>query len=60
MQKLNVLLALREKLANRYAQMIGDYTSFYDFLVNRKVQVREDMHLHSLKGGICKCVADMI
>ena len=29
MQKLNVLLALREKLANRYAQMNGDYTSFF-------------------------------
>lgn len=29
MQKLNVLLALREKLANRYAQMVGDYTSFF-------------------------------
>lgn len=28
-QKLNVLLALREKLANRYAQMVGDYTSFF-------------------------------
>jgi hypothetical protein len=29
MQKLNVLLALREKLANRYASMVGDYTSFF-------------------------------
>lgn len=29
MQKLNVLLALREKLANRYAQMVGDYTTFF-------------------------------
>jgi hypothetical protein len=29
MLKLNVLLALREKLANRYAQMNGDYTSFF-------------------------------
>ena len=29
MQKLNVLLALREKLANRYAQMVGDYSSFF-------------------------------
>lgn len=29
MNKLNVLLALREKLANRYAQMNGDYTSFF-------------------------------
>lgn len=29
MQKLNVLLALREKLANRYAAMVGDYTSFF-------------------------------
>lgn len=27
--KLNVLLALREKLANRYAAMNGDYTSFF-------------------------------
>ena len=31
MQKLNVLLALREKLANRYAQMNGDYTSFFKY-----------------------------
>ena len=29
MEKLNVLLALREKLGNRYAQMVGDYTSFF-------------------------------
>lgn len=29
MEKLNVLLALREKLGNRYAAMIGDYTSFF-------------------------------
>lgn len=29
MNKLNVLLALREKLANRYAQMNEDYTSFF-------------------------------
>ena len=28
-QKLNILLALREKLANRYAQMVGDYTTFF-------------------------------
>ena len=29
MQRLNVLLALREKLANRYAAMNGDYISFF-------------------------------
>ena len=29
MQKLNVLLALREKLANRYSQMNNDYTLFF-------------------------------
>lgn len=29
MQKLNVLLALREKAQKRYSQMIGDYTGFF-------------------------------
>jgi hypothetical protein len=29
MQKLNVLLALREKLQKRYSQMVGDYTGFF-------------------------------
>ena len=32
MQKLNVLLALRQKLVNRYNQMVGDYTSYGNFL----------------------------
>ena len=48
MQKLNVLLALREKLANRYAQMVGDYTSFFK---NKQGAFQGTLKTHSPLDG---------
>lgn len=46
--KLNVLLALRQKLANRYNQMIGDYTSFFK---NKQSAFRGTLKTHSPLEG---------
>lgn len=46
--KLNVLLALREKLANRHAAMIGDYTSFFK---NKQGSFRGVLKTHSPLDG---------
>ena len=48
MQKLNVLLALRQKLANRYNQMVGDYTSFFK---NKQGAFRGTLKTHSPLEG---------
>lgn len=48
MNKLNTLLALREKLANRYAAMIGDYTSFFK---NKQGAFRGVLKTHSPLDG---------
>ena len=48
MNKLNTLLALREKLANRYAAMIGDYTSFFK---NKQGAFRGVLKTHSPLEG---------
>ena len=48
MQKLNVLLALREKLANRYSQMVGDYTSFFK---NKQGAFQGTLKTHSPLDG---------
>lgn len=48
MQKLNVLLALRQKLGNRYNQMIGDYTSFFK---NKQGAFRGTLKTHSPLEG---------
>ncbi len=48
MQKLNVLLALREKLGNRYAQMVGDYTSFFK---NKQSAFQGTLKTHSPLDG---------
>jgi len=48
MQKLNVLLALREKLANRYANMVGDYTAFFK---NKQGAFRGVLRTHSPLEG---------
>ena len=46
--KLNVLLALREKLANRYAAMNGDYTSFFK---NKQGAFQGTLKTHSPLDG---------
>ena len=48
MQKLNVLLALRQKLANRYNQMVGDYTSFFK---NKQGAFRGTLKTHAPLEG---------
>lgn len=48
MQKLNVLLALRQKLQNRYNQMVGDYTSFFK---NKQGAFRGTLKTHSPLEG---------
>ena len=48
MQKLNVLLALREKLANRYSQMVGDYSSFFK---NKQGAFQGTLKTHSPLDG---------
>lgn len=46
--KLNVLLALREKLGNRYSNMVGDYTSFFK---NKQGAFRGTLKTHSPLEG---------
>lgn len=46
--KLNVLLALRQKLGNRYNQMVGDYTSFFK---NKQGAFRGTLKTHSPLEG---------
>lgn len=48
MQKINVLLALRQKLASRYNQMVGDYTSFFK---NKQGAFRGTLKTHSPLEG---------
>jgi len=48
MHKLNTLLALREKLGNRYTQMVGDYTSFFK---NKQGAFRGVLKTHSPLEG---------
>ena len=46
--KLNVLLALRQKLGNRYNQMIGDYTGFFK---NKQGAFRGTLKTHAPLEG---------
>ena len=46
--KLNVLLALREKLGKRYAAMIGDYTNFFK---NKQGAFQGTLKTHSPLDG---------
>lgn len=46
--KLNVLLALKQKQANRFSQMVGDYTSFFK---NKQGAFRGTLKTHSPLDG---------